>query len=38
MSAVLYLHGFLSSPLSVKAQQTRRYLSEQYPDIEFVCP
>ncbi|TPV55090.1 esterase YqiA [Aestuariibacter sp. GS-14] len=38
MSAILYLHGFLSSPLSVKAQQTRAYLAEHHPDIEFICP
>ena len=35
---VLYIHGFNSSPLSIKAEQTRQYLVENYPDINFHCP
>lgn len=35
---LIYLHGFLSSPASVKAQATRDYWQQHYPDIEFVCP
>ncbi|NVK55224.1 MAG: esterase YqiA [Alteromonadaceae bacterium] len=38
MNCILYLHGFLSSPHSIKAQQTRAYLHNQQPDIEFICP
>ena len=37
-SKVLYLHGFKSSPQSVKAQQTQSYLIEYFPNIEFFCP
>jgi len=35
---VLYIHGFNSSPLSLKAQQTKTYLNEHYPNIAFHCP
>ncbi|MDC8833065.1 YqiA/YcfP family alpha/beta fold hydrolase [Alteromonas gilva] len=38
MNCILYLHGFLSSPHSIKAQQTRAYLQNQHPDVEFICP
>ena len=38
MNCIVYLHGFLSSPHSIKAQQTRAYLQNQRPDIEFICP
>ena len=38
MSAVLYLHGFLSSPKSVKAQQTKAYFATHLPDVELVVP
>jgi predicted esterase YcpF (UPF0227 family) len=38
MAALLYIHGFLSSPLSFKAQQTAHWLAEHHPDIEFHCP
>ena len=38
MAALLYIHGFLSSPLSFKAQQTREWLAANYPDIDFHCP
>ena len=35
---ILYIHGFNSSPLSLKAEQTRQYLAKNYPDVGFVCP
>ena len=35
---ILYIHGFNSSPLSLKAEQTRQYLSQQYPRVKFHCP
>lgn len=38
MAALLYVHGFLSSPLSFKARQTAAWLAMNYPDISFHCP
>ncbi len=38
MSAVIYVHGFLSSPLSFKARQTADWLAANRPDICFFCP
>lgn len=38
MATLLYIHGFLSSPLSFKAQQTKQWLSEHRPDINYLCP
>jgi predicted esterase YcpF (UPF0227 family) len=38
MAALLYIHGFLSSPFSFKAQQTKQWLAVHHPDIEFHCP
>lgn len=38
MAALLYLHGFLSSPLSLKAQQTAQWLAVAHPEVEFYCP
>ncbi len=35
---VLYVHGFNSSPLSIKAEQTRLYLAQYYPEVGFYCP
>lgn len=35
---ILYIHGFNSSPLSIKAEQTRRYFHENFPEVNFVCP
>ena len=33
MSNVLYLHGFLSSPQSVKAQSTVQWFAEHHPAL-----
>ena len=38
MSHVLYLHGFLSSPKSVKAQQTLAWCTEHRADITLHIP
>ena len=38
MATLLYLHGFLSSPQSMKAQKTRTWLAGNRPDIDFMCP
>lgn len=38
MAVLLYIHGFLSSPLSFKAQQVKHWLAQQHPDIAFYCP
>ncbi|WP_137165795.1 YqiA/YcfP family alpha/beta fold hydrolase [Salinimonas lutimaris] len=38
MSHVLYLHGFLSSPQSVKAQATLRWFTEHYPQVSLHIP
>ena len=35
---LLYLHGFLSSPDSLKAQQTRQYIAQHHPDITVHTP
>ncbi len=35
---ILYIHGFLSSPLSLKAQQTDKFCQQQNPAIHFACP
>jgi hypothetical protein len=36
--AVIYLHGFLSSPQSVKAQQTAEFVKAYYPNLIFETP
>jgi uncharacterized protein len=38
MSSIIYIHGFLSSPLSAKAEITRKWLLQNRPDIQFHCP
>ena len=35
---ILYIHGFNSSPLSIKAEQTRQYLCKHFPLVHFYCP
>ena len=35
---ILYIHGFNSSPLSIKAEQTRLFLSNYFPQVGFYCP
>ena len=35
---LLYLHGFNSSPQSLKARQTGEWLAACHPDIRFICP
>jgi predicted esterase YcpF (UPF0227 family) len=35
---ILYLHGFNSSPQSMKAQLTENYFLENFPDISFFSP
>lgn len=35
---LLSLHGYHSSPGSLKAQQMSSYLAEHFPEISFVCP
>jgi predicted esterase YcpF (UPF0227 family) len=37
-STLIYIHGFLSSPLSAKATLTRGYLTAQHPTIAFDVP
>ncbi|GLX79576.1 esterase [Thalassotalea insulae] len=36
--SILYLHGFNSSPQSLKAQLTEQYLAKYYPGVTFYCP
>lgn len=38
MPQFLYIHGFLSSPQSYKAQQVERWLDEHHPHIQYHCP
>lgn len=38
MASLLYIHGFLSSPLSFKAQQTQVWLAARHPEIDYYCP
>lgn len=38
MSALIYIHGFLSSPRSLKALQVQAWLQAHRPDIRYECP
>lgn len=38
ISHIVYIHGFLSSPLSHKAQQFGEWLRSQHPEIRYHCP
>jgi predicted esterase YcpF (UPF0227 family) len=38
MQHILYLHGFLSSPQSVKAQATKSYFNKHYPQVTIHTP
>jgi hypothetical protein len=38
MPALIYIHGFLSSPLSFKAQQAQQWLAQEHPQIRYFCP
>lgn len=38
MAVVVYIHGFLSSPLSRKAQQSQAWFKKYYPEVKFICP
>ncbi|WP_286133430.1 YqiA/YcfP family alpha/beta fold hydrolase [Colwellia sp. UCD-KL20] len=38
MSNLLFIHGFNSSPLSKKAQQTQKYIQKYLPEVRFHCP
>ena len=38
MAALIYIHGFLSSPHSYKAQQIHVWLRQYRPDIAYYCP
>lgn len=35
---LLYLHGFLSSPLSAKARMTGEVVARRHPQVVFHCP
>jgi predicted esterase YcpF (UPF0227 family) len=38
MSGLLYIHGFLSSPKSYKAQLIGQWLQNNRPQYKFICP
>lgn len=38
MASLLYIHGFNSSPQSLKATVTGRWLARHYPGVNFLCP
>lgn len=38
MPSLVYIHGFLSSSQSHKAQTTKQWLRTHHPDWQFYCP
>jgi len=38
MIKVLYIHGFNSSPQSMKAELSKEFFRQHHPEIEFHCP
>lgn len=38
MPRIIYIHGFLSSSGSAKAQQTARWLQQHRSEIDYLCP
>ena len=38
MSALLYIHGFLSSPVSEKARYMGDWLQQNRPNYQYICP
>lgn len=38
MPALLYIHGFLSSPASLKARQMGQWLADNRPEWRYLCP
>lgn len=38
MSTLLYIHGFNSSPQSVKANGLKQWVNEHYPHIKMIVP
>jgi len=38
LTHLLYLHGFRSSPQSLKAQKLTQLVAGQYPDLHWWCP
>jgi len=38
LSHLLYLHGFRSSPQSMKARKAAAWVAEHRPDLHWVCP
>jgi predicted esterase YcpF (UPF0227 family) len=35
---LVYIHGFNSSPASLKARQAAAWLKKNCPEVSFVCP
>lgn len=35
---LLFIHGFNSSPLSFKAEQTKAYMQVNFPQLKVICP
>ncbi|MGB1263227.1 MAG: YqiA/YcfP family alpha/beta fold hydrolase [Cognaticolwellia sp.] len=38
MVNVLYIHGFNSSPQSMKAELTQHFFAKKCPEVNFICP